>query len=135
MEKLNCILLIDDDTINNFINENLLRKLDISEEVVVRKNGQDGLDFVEDFFANSSKAPELILLDINMPVIDGFEFLKKIKKFDFINLESTQVIILTTSTSPKDIEKMSSEGINNYLNKPLTEEKLNMVLKNHPVFE
>jgi CheY-like chemotaxis protein len=124
MKKIKCALLIDDDSINNFINERLIKKLNIAEEVKVVLNGQEGLKYIQEICIPQHTCPELILLDINMPVMDGFEFLKEYKILDFSGKNSIIIIMLTTSTSPNDTERLNDSGASGYINKPLTENKL-----------
>jgi CheY-like chemotaxis protein len=129
VDKLSCILLIDDDNINNFINERLLRKLQISKAIKTALNGEEGLKYIDQHCAiHEGCCPELVFLDINMPVMDGFEFIKKFQKLNFINKEKMTVAILTTSKNQKDIEAMKGLGSYRFLNKPLTEEKVKAIL-------
>ncbi|MFN3402632.1 MAG: response regulator [Cytophagaceae bacterium] len=125
MEKLKCVLLIDDDGITNFLNQRLLKKLSISEQVHTSVNGKEGLKFIENYAAsNGNYAPDVILLDLNMPVFDGFEFLEAFRKTGYENKAEARIIILTTSTHQKDINKIVDDKNVGYINKPLTEEKL-----------
>lgn len=132
MRKLNHILLVDDDTINNFINEKLLKKLDCSHKISVSINGEEAIQFLKRICAEDyTKCPELILLDINMPVMDGFEFLEQYKKLDFPNKQSVIIVMLTTSTNPNDTERLNQSGVAGYINKPLTEAKLKEVMEKY----
>ncbi|MBW3546433.1 MAG: response regulator [Bacteroidetes bacterium] len=124
MNKISCILLVDDDQINNFINQRLIEDLIITEELNLVNNGLEAVDYLKGSCQNSNKCPELILLDINMPVMDGFEFLYEFKSLDFPNKERVKIVMLTTSTSQKDLEKLEDHQIAGYINKPLTEEKM-----------
>ena len=132
MQKLNHILLVDDDTINNFINEKLLKKLDCANRISVKLNGEEALNFLrEECIPNPELCPELILLDINMPVMDGFEFLERYKTLNFPNKGSVIIVMLTTSTNPNDTERLNKAGISGYINKPLTEEKIKILMGSH----
>lgn len=124
MNKISCILLVDDDQINNFINQRLIEDLIVTEELNLVNNGLEAVDYLKDSCQNRNKCPELILLDINMPVMDGFEFLYEFKSLDFPNKEKVKIVMLTTSTSQKDLEKLEDHEIAGYINKPLTEEKM-----------
>ena len=128
MEKLKCALLVDDDSINNFINERLLKKLDIAEKIKIVLNGEEALKFIEEIIASAAPPPDLILLDINMPVMDGFEFLQNYKKMDFPGKKSIVIVMLTTSTNPNDTKRLNDSGASGYINKPLTEQKLKDVM-------
>jgi CheY-like chemotaxis protein len=132
MKKLNCVLLIDDDTINNYINERLIKKNEVASEVKVVLNGQEALQYLIDRKKEEgSKNPELILLDINMPVMDGFEFMAAYKKAENIDKESVVIVMLTTSTNPSDTQRLNDSGVAGFVNKPLTEGKLKNLLGTH----
>jgi len=131
MHKINHILLVDDDSINNFINEKLLKKLGCADKISITTNGEEAITFLKDICQNNAAlCPELILLDINMPVMDGFEFLERYKELKFPNKGSVIIVMLTTSTNPNDTAKLN-ESVAGYVNKPLTEEKLKEVLEKY----
>lgn len=127
MGKLNCILLVDDDEITNFINLNLLEDMQIASRIEITTNGKEALQFLEDNFQEVS-CPELILLDINMPMLDGFEFLEQFHKLELKDKDRTKMVALTTSNNPKDIKKLQNYGVNDLINKPLTKEKLEKLI-------
>ncbi|MFL5728683.1 MAG: response regulator [Cytophagaceae bacterium] len=129
MNKLSCILLIDDDNINNFLNERLLKKLQISNAVKTALNGEEGLKYIDQHCAiHEGCCPDLVFLDINMPVMDGFEFIKKFQQLNFQNKDKMTVAILTTSHNQRDMEALKGLGPYHFLNKPLTEEKVKEIL-------
>lgn len=128
MRKLNCILLVDDDFASNYLTETVLQDMDLTDQIHVAKNGQEALTFVqENCKSDTLNCPDLILLDINMPVMDGFEFLKEFEKIQ--TYKHTSIILLTTSTNSKDIEKAKQYQVTAYLEKPLTEEKLLKIIE------
>ncbi|HXA02109.1 MAG TPA: response regulator [Cytophagaceae bacterium] len=124
MQRFNCVLLVDDDGITNFINHRLLKKLNITEDIQSAMNGDKAMQFITQFaFQNNNCCPELILLDLNMPGSDGFDFLNAFKNMSFVNKDKVKLILLTTSTHTKDLNIVHQEYIG-YINKPLTEHKL-----------
>ena len=128
MNLLNCVLLIDDDRITNFINSNLVKKSNISKCVEVRSNGEEGINFVKEFAEkNHGLGPDLIFLDLNMPVADGFEFLKRYKNIQLVNKSIADIVVLTTSSHLADTKFLQKEKIR-HINKPLTEKKLAEIL-------
>lgn len=127
-ERLKTILIVDDDAITNFINKRLLEKMNIADEVKVVINGAEGVKCLYDHCFESNRSPELILLDINMPVMDGFEFLKTFHSLDFRNKQEVKIAVLTTSSHTKDREKMEQLGVKCFVNKPLTEDKVRSFL-------
>jgi response regulator of citrate/malate metabolism len=124
MNKLNCILLIDDDNITNFINERLIKKLNVTRQVKITINGEEGIQYIRTQCEKDELCPELILLDINMPVMNGFEFIRTFGHLSIKNKGRVKIVILTTSKNMKDVELLKSLGNFEFINKPLTEEKL-----------
>jgi len=92
-------------------------------------NGEEALDFIKN--NTEDIHPELILLDINMPVMDGFEFLQEYNKVDFNGKLKPHIIMLTTSTNPTDVDKVKKSDITGYINKPLTESKIMEIIQTH----
>ncbi|WPP50303.1 response regulator [Catalinimonas niigatensis] len=128
MKKLSSILLVDDDETTNFVNQMLLEDMAVAQQVLVANNGKEALDLIR-LQSDDVYLPELILLDINMPVMDGFEFLEA---YEALALKhSVAIFVLTTSTNPGDIARLKETSINGFLNKPLTEEKVLHLLKQH----
>jgi len=129
MKKLDSIFLIDDDPISNFLTERLLLKLEVSDNVNIAQNGIQALEMIEAICLNGKQCPELILLDINMPVMSGIDFLHLFKQKDFKGSENTDIVILSTSTHHKDQKQITSMGVEHILQKPLTEAKLQKILE------
>ncbi len=127
MSQLNCILLIDDDEITNFINVNLLQDLQIARQVEVATNGKEAISILEERCQNA-QCPELILLDINMPVLDGFEFLEQLDHMGIKKNNAIKIVALTTSNNPKDLKKLQELGVETLVNKPLTKEKVEQLI-------
>ncbi len=125
--KFDKVLLVDDDSINNFLSEEIISGANITEEVVLLTDGQQALNYLNSL--KDEKEPRqklLILLDLNMPVMDGFEFLEE---FNPDEIEADfQIVILTSSDNQRDIEKIKAYDIKNFISKPITEEKLLEIL-------
>ncbi|MFN3404494.1 MAG: response regulator [Cytophagaceae bacterium] len=124
MPYFNSILLVDDDYVNNFLTERTLRKSNIAREIKTVRNGEEALTYLTEL---KNRCPELILLDINMPEMNGIEFLKNFKRM--VLEKNIRVILLTSSVSPKDREVLSSLGYDDIMIKPFTDEKLLYILK------
>ncbi|WMJ74817.1 response regulator [Cytophagaceae bacterium ABcell3] len=131
MKKINGILLIDDDGTTNLVNRRLIeRKLPV-EKLLVAVNGEQALNILQNYIeTHNQKAPELIVLDLNMPFMDGFEFLEYFKRKNFCNKTQVRLIILTNSTYEKDKEQFDKirEDKWFFMQKPLTEDKLKKAL-------
>lgn len=124
-DKFQKILLVDDDPIQNLINSKLLNRLDISNEIQVAINGRSAFD---KFISTEEELPEIIFLDINMPIMNGWEFLDQLelKKFPSI----PKIYMLTSSISPDDIKKSDDHPlVENYITKPLSLAKLEALKK------
>lgn len=123
MSKFNCILLVDDDYINNFLTERLLRKSNIAREIKAVRNGEEALTYLSE---EKNKFPDLILLDMKMPEMGGIEFLKNFKKM--IVDKKSKVILLTGSVHPEEARTLDILGYHDLIQKPFTEEKLYQIL-------
>lgn len=135
MNKLKTILLVDDDEATNFINRLLIQKLDLTDNLKVARNGREAIELLQksrnELNEGMSSVPELILLDINMPVMDGFGFLNAFKELDLPDKESVVIAVLTTSLNPKDMAKVKESGITDFLNKPLSKGSLRKLMEKH----
>ncbi len=125
MKKLERIMLIDDDEGNNFYNKFILREVDASEEIVVFQNGIDALNYL-----NQKHLVNLILLDVNMPKMNGWEFLDEYEKLDQTSKDSIIVVMLTSSINPDDQQRAQSYStVRKFMNKPIEPEMVEEVLK------
>jgi CheY-like chemotaxis protein len=130
MNKLTCILLVDDDETTNFVNQLLLEDLEVTQKVLLALNGREALEVVKRQCGEGS-CPQLILLDINMPVMNGFEFLEAYQGLEFSQKQSVVILMLTTSMNPGDVERLREKPIWGVLNKPLTKEMVEDLLYQH----
>ena len=117
------ILLIDDDLVTTYLHKSLIKDLNKGFEVVNCENGKAALTFLEKALAVNA-VPYAIFIDLNMPVMDGFKFLEYYQHNNYPILYPSLITVLTTSSHPKDIEKLNSIGFVNYLPKPLTKQVL-----------
>lgn len=129
MISFNFILLIDDDEITNFINVREITKFGIPDNIIQTcSSGCEALRFLIEYaVANENQAPELIIVDISMPGMDGFEFLEQLNEISFSNWDQIRIIFLSNSTADRDIKKIENK-MHSYINKPLTVEKLKVAL-------
>jgi CheY-like chemotaxis protein len=130
MGKLNCVLLVDDDKVNNFINTRILKKLGVCDNIKTSLNGEEALLYLTKYCSSyDQNYPELIILDNNMPEMNGIEFLELYNQLNYNKNFKLNIIVLTASNNPQDEQKLKELGIQGYLTKPLTEEKLMNVLE------
>ena len=121
MEKLKGILLVDDDHSTNFYHRLVLRDAKLAEQIDVCVNGQLALDYLNEALANNELLPEFIFLDINMPVMDGWDFLKAYDLLDDAIKKHCNIVMLTTSINPDDKEEgLRQPNVKDFRNKPLT---------------
>ncbi len=129
MKRLKSILLIDDDAVTNFLHESLIQEFNVTDNIKVIENGEDAFQYLKQFYLEG-KCPELIFLDLNMPITNGFEFLESYKLLDSIRDDSV-IIILSSSELDGDKVVADSFGVNDFIVKPLTTEKLRDVFERH----
>ncbi|MBA9076687.1 MULTISPECIES: response regulator [Rufibacter] len=137
MKKLKGILLIDDDDTNNFLNNRLLSRMELTDRIKEFRNGKQAFDYLYNISQGHYDAsapeyfkPSLILLDINMPVMDGFEFLELFNRLNEDFRRDVVLALLTTSEHSQDTERASASGVA-YLTKPLTAEKVQELLETY----
>jgi CheY-like chemotaxis protein len=131
--RMKKVLLIDDDGINNFINERLFKKMDIVNHIEIRRNGKEAVDYLFELKDNNEECPELIVIDINMPEMNGYEFLEEFRNIELLNKSNARVVMLSTSTSQRDIEKLKGLNIG-LVRKPLSEEKIQELISENHVY-
>ena len=132
MQKLTCVLLVDDDQTSNYLNRKLLERLAISDKVLEAHNGQEALDLL---VANCQDAtpdcPALVFLDIKMPVMNGFEFLEAYHKLELFKQHSIIIVVLTSSLHPRDVKRVSELSVSGFVSKPLMRDHVDRILQEH----
>lgn len=123
MKKLKSILIVDDDKTSNLISRMVLNPLNIAESIEILVNGKEA----KDHFEISTNSPELVLLDINMPYMNGFEFLDWYEENGLIG--RAKFAMFTSSGRREDKDRAHSyTDVIGYIEKPLSKEKIEYLL-------
>ena len=129
MEKLSSVLLVDDDSTNNFLNELLFKQLNVTDHLLTAEDGARALEII----ANTADPdePALILLDVNMPGMGGIAFLEAYRQLPAVQRRATVIIMLTTTMDARDLSRLEELNIAGLVSKPLTQEKIDNILHLH----
>ncbi len=132
--KFNCILLVDDDDATNYLHQMVIEEVGCCEKIAVAGDGEQALRFLQAEACEDEDpaVPELILLDINMPWMDGWEFLEAYQALPEEKRGAQLVVMLTTSLNRDDRARAeAAPEVADFLIKPLTEESLAALLRKH----
>ena len=125
MKKIETLYVIDDDDTYQFIIRKVVEETRLVDQIKLFSNGKEALTFLESAISEKKTLPDVILLDISMPVMDGWEFLEN---FILLNPKVGKKIIIylvSSSVNPRDVEKARSIAeVTDYVVKPITKEKL-----------
>ncbi len=125
-------MLIDDDEDDNFLHEREIKKSEVASIVITKNSGMEALTYLRSMKANKEPYPDLIFLDINMPEMNGWEFLKEYHKLDKELQVPEVLIMLTTSDHPEDKAKAKKWGVvSDYITKPLSQEIIEDISKKY----
>ena len=124
-DKKSLILLVEDDRDHEELTLGVLKELEVEHEIVVARDGAQALDFL--LGGNMSVQPTLILLDLNMPKINGLDVLKRIRSEE--STKRIPVVILTTSREEKDVIDSYNLGANSYIIKPVDYEQFTIAVE------
>ena len=132
MQKLAFAFLVDNDQTANHLNQLLLKCLGVADELLTATNGQEALNLL---LAHCQDAPDgravLVPLDVKMPVMDGSAFLEAHENLFLLQKQAITIVMLTTLLHPLDVDRAKKLNTAGFLNKPLTEERVNEVLGTH----
>lgn len=127
-KKLNCVMLIDDDNNDNFFHEREIHKISPETVVINMNSGFEALNYLK----LNENMPDLIFLDINMPEIDGWEFLSEFSRMEKSIIGGIMILMLSSSNNPTDQLRARAWGfVSGFLNKPLTKVVMEDIIKKY----
>lgn len=131
-KAIDLVMLVDDNDTDNFISKRIIEITKFANRVEVKNSGKSALDYLRENQDNADELPNLIFLDINMPIVDGFVFLYEFEKFNDLIKDKCKVIILSSSDNKRDIDKIvNNNHVIKFITKPLTETALEEVKVNN----
>jgi CheY-like chemotaxis protein len=124
-EKVEYVMLVDDNDTDNFIHKRVIELTGFANNIIVKNSGKSALEYLESNKDSIDKLPDIIFLDINMPIVDGFVFLFEYENFPDSLKDKCKVVILSSSDNKRDIDRIvDNEYVINFVTKPLSEEAL-----------
>lgn len=143
MAILEKVLLIDDDETTLLLCEFIMERYDFAKEIIKCTNGQEGLDYFDNYLELKNRgieetAPKLVFLDLNMPIMNGWDFLEDLYTNFPQVLPETRVVILSSTVDPQDFERsLKYDIVVDFVNKPLNQASLSHLRNNQklkPIF-
>lgn len=131
-KKLKNVLLIDDSESDNFYHERKIRKMGITDNIHTCFSGQEALDFLKSELEGIHPQPTLIFLDINMPGMNGWEFLQEYEKLEVAQQGEVVLTMLSNSIDERDRSRTKDfKAVQGFYSKPLSEDYLISILEKH----
>ena len=133
---LDLVLLVDDDETTNYLNERLLNEMQVAREIRILQNGKEALEYLTNAYASplnpEFKRPDLIFLDIKMPVMDGFTFLEEYERRGLDMGDHMIILMLTSSASFYDLERLKNfNTVKGHFSKALTKHDVREIINDY----
>lgn len=130
MKNINILALVDDDDTFVFITKKIIEKTNRVKEVKVFSNGLDVLLYLQTNLNIPNKLPEVILLDLSMPIMDGWQFLEEFITVESNNFKKIVIYICSSSISPHDISRAKQISVvSDFIIKPVTKDKFTEIIQ------
>lgn len=127
-KKYRTVMLIDDNEIDNLINQKMIEAASVTENIYTHTGAKSAIEFLknmEKLEMADQVLPDVIFLDIDMPLMDGFQFLDEFEKLTNIAKKKCKIVMLTSSINPQDFNRSKKyENVRLYLNKPLSHDSI-----------
>lgn len=125
MKKIDTFCIIDDDDIYQFTTSLLLKKTDLVNKIIVFSNGLKAINFLKDEMGNKENIPDILFLDVNMPVMDGWEFLEEYLLIKSMLPKTVVIYMVSSSVDERDVLKAKSiSALSGYLVKPISSQNI-----------
>ena len=130
MKKINSAFIIDDDDIFIYGTRRVMQELNFCENISVFKNGQEAINGIKEHIKLGKELPDIILLDINMPIMNGWDFLEELAETANLNKDKVLLYLISSSVDPVDIDRAKKiELVTNYFIKPITPKQVKEILQ------
>ncbi|MFM8743354.1 MAG: response regulator [Cytophagales bacterium] len=127
-KKYKTVMLIDDNEIDNLINQKMIEAAAIAENIYTHTGAKSAIEFLKNIEKTDLAhmvLPDIIFLDIDMPLMDGFQFLEEFEKFAAATKKNSRIVMLTSSINPQDfVRSKKYPNVKLYLNKPLSHDSI-----------
>ncbi|PCJ66881.1 MAG: response regulator [Bacteroidetes bacterium] len=120
------VAIIDDDNIFQFTTKVKLEKLKLADEVLIFNDGEEVLEYLKN--TKLEELPDILFLDINMPIVDGWDFLEMYKDIEKSKQDRMDIYMLSSSINPDDVKRAEDNiYVNDYITKPIRDEDLTKI--------
>ena len=130
MKSIKTLVIVDDDAIFVFLTKKAIEQTHLVEHIKVFDNGRDAINYIKENIDNPDQLPQIILLDLSMPIMDGWQFLDEYITLQPKICKPIKINIVTSSISPEDVSKAQSmSAVTEFIIKPITKEKFKEIVE------